>query len=179
MRLKEYYKKQVLPKMKEEMGIKNEMAVPRMEKVTLNVGLGPGMKEPKYKEQVEATLAAITGQKAVLTKARKSISSFKIREGMEIGAKVTLRGDRMYDFVEKLINIVFPRVRDFRGIEVKKVDKDGNISVGIKETLAFPEISPEEIELNHPLEITITTTANSREEGRALFEKLGFPFKNK
>jgi large subunit ribosomal protein L5 len=177
MRLKQYYKKHVLPKLQEELGIKNEMAVPRMEKVTLNVGIGPGLKEPKYKEQVEATLAKITGQRAVLTRARKSISSFKIREGMEIGVKATLRGDRMYDFVEKFINIVFPRVRDFRGIEVKKVDKDGNISVGIKETLAFPEISPEEIELNHPLEITITTTANSRDEGVALFEKLGFPFK--
>ncbi len=181
MRLKELYKKKVLPQLKQDFDIKNDLAVPRLDKVTINVGLGPGLKdkEPKYKEQVVATLTKITGQKPVMTKARKSISSFKIRAGMEIGAKVTMRGNRMYDFVDKFINVVLPRVRDFRGIDSKTVDKDGNISVGIRESLAFPELSPEEINLVHPLEVTITTTANNRDEGFALFQYLGFPFKNK
>jgi len=178
MKIKEQYKKEVVPKMKEDFGYKNTMAVPRMEKATLNIGLGPGIKEQGYKEAAEQTLMKITGQKPVFTKARKSIASFKIREGMEIGAKVTLRGDRMYDFVEKLVNIALPRVRDFRGINDSTVDKNGNISIGLTESQAFPEVKPEEIDIILPLEITITTTAKTREEGLALFKNLGFPFKN-
>jgi len=178
MRIKDLYKKEIRPKMKEDFGYKNDMAVPRMEKVTLNIGLGPGLKEPGYKEAAEKTLVKITGQKPVYTKARKSISSFKIREGMEIGAKVTLRGDRMYDFVERLVNVALPRVRDFRGINDTTVDKNGNISIGFTESQAFPEVRPEEIEQILPLEVTITTTAKSREEGLALFRYMGFPFKN-
>lgn len=179
MRFKDLYKKEVLPKLKEDFGFKNNMAVPRMEKAVINIGLGPALKDPDFKEQAIATLTKVTGQKPILTRAKKSISTFKIRAGMEIGAKVTLRGDRMYDFVEKFINAVLPRVRDFRGLDEKCVDKNGNITVGITESLAFPEISPEEAKLVHPLEITITTTTNQREQGLALFKYLGFPFKEK
>jgi len=179
MRFKELYEKKVVPKLIEDFGYKNKMAAPRLEKITLNVGIGPGLKEAGYKEAVEATLMKISGQKPIPTKARKSISSFKIREGMDIGMKVTIRGKRMYDFFERLVNIVLPRVRDFRGIDPNSVDHNGNLSIGIKESHAFPEIKAEEIETVHPLEVTVTTSAQNREEGLALLKYLGFPFKSK
>jgi large subunit ribosomal protein L5 len=179
MQIKDLYKKEVVPKLMEDFGYKNKMAVPRLEKITINVGMGRGLKESGYREAVEATLRKITGQAPVSTKARKSISSFKIREGMDIGMKVTLRGQRMYDFFERFVNVVLPRVRDFRGIDPKGVDKNGNLSVGIRESYAFPEISAEEIETVHPLEVVMTTSASSRDEGLALFRYMGFPFKTK
>jgi len=177
--LKEKYKKEIIPALKEAFGYRNDLAVPHIEKVCLNVGMGQGLKDKDFKEVVQQTLLRITGQKPVLTKARKSISNFKIREGMVVGAKVTLRKDRMWGFLDKLVNVTFPRVRDFRGISPKIVDRSGNLSIGFKEYLAFPEIKPDEVEKLHGLQITIQTTAKNKEEGMKLFELLGFPFKKK
>jgi large subunit ribosomal protein L5 len=178
MNLKEYYKKEVVPQLKEEFGYTNNLAVPKLEKVVLNAGLSKGLKDSSFIETVENTLTRITGQRPVKTKAKKSISNFKIREGMVIGLKVTLRGDKMYDFIEKLIKITLPRVRDFRGLSLKSIDKEGNLNIGIKEHIAFPEIQADEIEKLHGLEMAIVTTAQNRQEGEVLFKSLGFPFKN-
>ncbi len=175
MSIKEQYML-LVPKLKEQLGVKNVHAVPRMTKVTLNVGLGKGLKDKAFTETVEATLKKITGQRPVFTKARKSIATFKIREGMNIGIKVTLRGPRMFDFVEKLVSVTFPRVRDFRGIDPKNVDSAGNFNYGFKEHIAFPEVSTDEVDRLHGLQVTITTSAKNREEGLALFTALGFPF---
>jgi len=175
--LKQKFTKEIVPKLKESLKISNTMAVPSITKVTLNVGLGKGLKDKAYLATVAATLEKISGQKPVFTKARKSIASFKIREGMNIGIKVTLRGPRMYDFVEKLVSITFPRVRDFRGIDLKSVDQGGNFNYGFNEHIAFPEVSPDEVDRLHGLQVTITTSAKNREEGIALFNALGFPFK--
>jgi large subunit ribosomal protein L5 len=179
MRLKEYYKKEIVPKLKESGGYKNELAVPKITKVVINVGFGRKSQEKAFVESVIESLTRIAGQKPVQTKAKKAISSFKIRQGMVIGACVTLRGQRMYDFIEKLINITFPRVRDFRGISEKSVDKQGNMTVGFKEHLAFPEIKGDEVENVFGLEVCLATTAKTREEGLELFKLLGFPFKKK
>lgn len=177
MRLKELYKKEIVPKLKEKFGFKNILEIPRYKKVVVNVGFGRHSKEKDYIDNVVNTLTMISGQKPVLNKAKKAISSFKIREGMIIGAKVTIRGGRMYDFIEKLINITFPRVRDFRGISEKNVDKEGNMTIGFKENIAFPEIKAEEIEKIHGLEVSILTSAKSREEALELYKLTGFPFK--
>lgn len=177
MRLKELYQKELLPNLKEKLGYKNDMQVPRVEKVTLNVGLSRNFKDKEFVDEVQQNLAKIAGQKPVLTKARKSVSSFKIREGMLIGAKVTLRGQRMHDFLDKLIHIVFPRVRDFRGISEAAVDDAGNMSLGFSDSLAFPELEAHKVKHSHGLEICITTTARDREAGVELFRGLGFPFK--
>lgn len=177
MRLKEKYTKEIMPKLQEKFGYKNNMQIPKMEKVVLNVGFGRHNKDKDYIANVVKTLTDITGQKPVLTKAKKSISSFKIREGMTIGATVSLRGERMYDFVEKLVNLTFPRVRDFRGISNKGIDRTGNFTVGIKESSAFGEVKAEDLEKIHGLEISIATTAKNREEGLELFTLIGFPFK--
>lgn len=160
-----------------EFGYKNVNAVPTIKAVTLNVGLGPGLKEAKYLETAEKTLTRISGQKPVKTKARKSISAFKIREGMVIGMKVTLRGKRMWNFVDKLLHVALPRVRDFRGLPPKAFDKNGNYSIGFKEHTAFPEIRSDEIEAIHGLQVTIGTSAKSPEEGKALLSHLGLPLK--
>jgi large subunit ribosomal protein L5 len=176
-RLKTQFNKRIAPALKEKLSVKNIHSVPRMEKVTLNVGLGQGIKDSAFHENVISTLQRITGQKPVFTKARKSLASFKIREGMPIGLKVTLRGPRMYDFVEKLVSVTFPRVRDFRGVERKSVDAAGNFNYGFKEHTAFPEISSDEVDRLHGLQVTITTSAKTKEEGTELFEALGFPFK--
>lgn len=177
MSLKETYKKDIVPKLKEEFGYKNVNAVPSVKKITLNVGLGKFMKEAKYLETAENTLRRITGQQPVKTKAKKSISNFKIRQGNVIGMKVTLRGKRMWDFMEKLIKISFPRVRDFRGLSTNGFDEQGNYSVGLTEHIAFPEISPDEVEVVHGMQITVSTDAKSKEEGTSLLKHLGFPFK--
>ncbi len=174
MRIQEKYKKEIIPELKKRLDIKNTLAIPRITKVVINVGVGK--KEKDFISTVEANLARITGQKPVLTKAKKAISAFKTRQGMVIGVAVTLRGKRMYDFLEKLINISFPRVRDFRGISEKHLDNMGNLTVGFKENISFPEIRADEIENIHGLEISITTTAKSREAGLELFKLLGFPF---
>lgn len=177
MAFKDYYKKEVVPKLMKEFGYKNVNAVPTIKAVTLNVGLGPGLKEAKYLETAEKTLTRISGQKPVKTKARKSISAFKIREGMVIGMKVTLRGKRMWNFVDKLLHVALPRVRDFRGLPPKAFDKNGNYSIGFKEHTAFPEIRSDEIEAIHGLQVTIGTSAKSPEEGKALLSHLGLPLK--
>lgn len=171
------YKKEVVPAMVKEFGYKSQMQVPKISKIVLNVGYGKFLKEPNYAEMVEKNLINITGQKTVRTKAKKSISNFKTREGMEIGVIVTLRGNRMYYFLEKLLNITFPRIRDFRGISGKSFDGRGSYSFGMKEITAFPEIKHADMEKNHGLEITITTTAKNKEEGKALLDLMGFPFK--
>jgi len=178
-RLKQKYTKQVIPKIKEKFGYKNNFEVPKLAKVTVNVGISAAKKDEKYLELVENTLKRITGQKPVLTKAKKAISAFKIRQGNTIGAMVTLRKTRMYDFVDKLISVALPRVRDFRGLSPKSVDKSGNLSIGFREHLVFGEINPDEVEAIHPLEVVITTTAKNQEEGLEFLTLLGFPFRKK
>lgn len=177
MAFKEFYKKEVVPKLKESFRYKNANAVPVVETVTLNVGLGPGLKDARFLEAAEKTLTRISGQKPVKTKARKSISTFKIREGMVIGMKVTLRGKRMWDFLDKLFHVTLPRVRDFRGLPQKAFDGRGNYSIGFKEHIAFPEIPSDEIELLHGLQVTIATSAKTDEEAKALLIALGLPLK--
>jgi large subunit ribosomal protein L5 len=175
-RLKEKFNTKVIPQLKEELGVDNVFALPVIKKVTINAGLS-AKKEPKFIEVLLETLEKISGQKPVATKARKSIAGFKIREGLVIGAMVTLRGKRMWDFIEKLVHVTFPRVRDFRGIPLTAIDRSGNFNYGFKEHLAFSEISPDAVDTIHGLQVNITTTATTREEGLALFKALGFPFK--
>lgn len=163
--------------MKEKFGYRNDMLVPRLTKAVLNVGFGHQIKEKEFMVSVERGLTKITGQKPVFTAAKKSISAFKIRDGLIIGAKVTLRGQRLYDFIDKLVNITFPRVRDFRGLSEKSVDNSGNLTVGFKEYSCFPEIRAEEIDNIYGLEVCIGTNAKNREEGLELFRLIGFPFK--
>ena len=177
-RLQKQYREKVVPALQEKFGYKNVNQVPKLEKVTLNVGYGRHAKEASYIENVENTLKAITGQRPIHNKAKKSISNFKIRDGMDVGMSVTLRGSKMYDFVDKMISVTFPRVRDFRGLSRKAFDRQGNYSIGFKEHIAFPEIKSDAIDQIHGLEIIITNTANSKEEGEALLEKLGFPFES-
>lgn len=177
--LRKTYTEKLRGVLKEKMNISNIAAVPKLDKVTVNVGLNPSKKDAKHKETVLKTLERITGQKPVLSKAKKSVSGFKIREGMEIGAMVTLRGNRMYDFVQKIISVALPRVRDFSGLSPASFDKQGNYSIGFKEHLVFPEIKTDEVEQIHGLEVVVTTTASSKEEGQVLLEALGFPFKKK
>jgi large subunit ribosomal protein L5 len=177
MNLKEYYNKEVINKLKQEFGYKNIFEVPKIDKVVLNAGLSRGLKDASFIDTVESTLTRISGQKPIKTKAKKSISNFKIREGMIIGMKVTLRGARMWDFLEKLIKITLPRVRDFRGLILETIDNQGNLNIGIKEHISFPEIKADEIEKLHGLEIAVVTTAKNKKEGEALVKALGFPFR--
>ncbi len=179
MKLIDKYKKEVIDKLKEKFGKTNSLSVPKLEKVIVNVGLGPYMKEKDKLEEIEKNITAITGQKPVYTRAKKSIAGFKLREGMIVGMRVTVRGKRMYDFIDKLINVSLPRVRDFRGLSEKSVDKSGNLTIGFKEILAFPEIRSDKINVINGLEVTIKTTSKNREEGLELFRMLGFPFKSK
>jgi len=165
-----------MPELQKTFGLKNRMQVPSVRKVVLNVGVGKFTKEKQYIENVEHTLQRITGLKPVRTKARTSISNFKIREGNIVGVCVTLRGKRMYDFLEKLLRVTLPRVRDFRGISKKGFDARGNYTLGFKEHLAFPEIKADEVDFIHGLEITIHTSARSKERGLQLLTAMGFPF---
>lgn len=174
--LQEQYKTAVVPVLKEQFGYTNIMEVPRVEKITLNVGYGRHNKDKGYIDNVEQTLRQITGQNPVHNKAKKSISNFKIREGMDIGMSVTLRGERMYEFLYKLINLALPRVRDFRGVSTKAFDRQGNYALGLKESIAFPEVTAESIEKIHGLQIVISTTASNKDEGVALLKNLGMPF---
>ncbi len=178
MDMKEFYKKEVAPKLKEQFSYKNVNAVPVVQSVTLNVGLGPGIKDARFLESAEKTLTRISGQRPVKTKARISIATFKIREGMVVGLKVTLRGKRMWDFLEKLFKISMPRIRDFRGLSPKAFDGQGNYSIGFKEQISFPEIHPEETEVLHGLQVTIATSAKTDKEAKALLTQLGLPLKN-
>lgn len=178
MTLREKYQKEIAPELQKELGVKNVMAVPKVSYVTLAVGLSQGLKDPKFLETAENVLTRITGQKPVKTKAKKSISNFKIRQGMVVGMRVTLRGPRMWHFLDKLLNVTFPRIRDFRGLTSKLVDATGNVTVGFKEFLPFPEIRPDEVERIHGLQVTVTTTAGNRKDGTVLLKRLGFPFKD-
>jgi len=177
MKLKEKYQKEIAPKLKDKFGYSNVMAVPRLIKVVINAGVGRNAKDKAFIDGVVSSLERISGQKPVLTKAKQSISAFKTRKGMVIGVAVTLRGQRMFDFVEKLVKITFPRVRDFRGISLGQVDRCGNLAVGFKEHIAFPEIKADEADNIHGLEVCLATTAKTREQGLELFKLLGFPFK--
>lgn len=177
-RLKELYKSDVVPALTKEFGYKNVMEVPRVTKITLNMGVGEAIGDKKQIENAIADLEAISGQKAVVTKARKSIAGFKIREGWPIGAKVTLRAERMWEFLDRLVDISLPRVRDFRGINPKSFDGRGNYSMGVREQIIFPEIEYDKVDKLRGLDITITTTARTNDEGRALLKALSFPFRN-
>ncbi|KKP59640.1 MAG: 50S ribosomal protein L5 [Candidatus Magasanikbacteria bacterium GW2011_GWC2_34_16] len=178
--LYKFYKEDVVPKLKADLGYKNIMQVPKVSKVVLNAGIGRFIKDASYIENVERTLANISGQKPIRTKAKKAISNFKIREGLEIGVCVTLRGAQMYEFLEKLIKITFPRTRDFHGVSDKSFDKNGNYTIGFKENSPFPEVKSAEIEKLHGLQIIVNTTAKNATEGKLLLTYLGFPFeKNK
>ena len=163
--------------MKAKFGYDNNMAVPKITKVVLNVGIGKAKDDPKIAELVENTLKRISGQKPIYTLSKKSISAFKVREGMKVGLKVTLRGARMWDFLTKLVTIALPRVRDFRGLDPKSVDGHGNLNIGFKEHMVFPEIKSDEVEKIHGLEIAVSNSAANQEEGLELFKFLGFPFK--
>ena len=176
-RLQEAYEKQVVPALMKELGLTNRNAVPKLEKVSLNVGLKAGLKDPKFVDAAERTLTKISGQKPVKTLAKKSISNFKIRQGMVVGMMVTLRGRRMYDFIDKFINVTLPRVRDFQGLPQKSVDARGNMSIGFREFMAFPEIRPEDTDVMHGLEVTIVTTAGEKAKGLALLKAVGVPFR--
>lgn len=174
-----HYKKNVVPALKKEFDLKNIMQVPKVSKVVLNVGYGRHSKEGAYIDNIEKTLTAISGQKPVHNKAKKAISNFKTRVGMDIGMSVTLRGPRMYEFLYRLINITFPRVRDFRGLTTKGFDKQGNFTVGFKENISFPESNIETPDKIHGLQVIVSTSAHSKEEGLALLKQMGFPFKDK
>jgi len=168
-----------VPAIQKELGLKNVMQVPKVTKVVLNAGIGRFIKEANFIDNVEKTLTKITGQKPIRTKAKKAISNFKIREGQEIGVMVTLRGPRMYDFLEKLVKVTFPRVRDFHGISDKAFDGQGNFTIGFKENVAFPEVKMEEIDKIHGLQIIVNTTAKNKVAGKSLLTHLGFPFSKK
>lgn len=175
--MRELYENECRPQLQKEFGYQNRHQIPKVEKVVLNMGLGEAVQNPKVVEKAASELTLIAGQKAVVTRARKSIATFKLREGMPIGACVTLRRERMYDFLAKLVNIALPRVRDFRGVSFKGFDGNGNFSMGIKEHIIFPEIDYDKIEKIRGLNITIVTSAHTDDEGRALLAYLGMPFK--
>ena len=175
-RLRETYKTSVFPALTEKFNYKNVMEVPKLEKVTINMGLGEAKDNAKLMEGAVEELAIITGQRPVVTKAKKSIANFKVRQGMPVGAKVTLRGDNMYEFIDKFFNIALPRVRDFKGVSRNSFDGRGNYSLGIKEQLIFPEIDYDKIDKIKGMDITFTTTAKTDEEAQALLEMLGMPF---
>lgn len=176
-RLKKYYQEQVLPKLKDELGIDNPMRLPRITKITINMGVGEAVGDKKVLENAVNDLEKIAGQKVVVTKARKSIAGFKIRDGWPIGAKVTLRQDRMYEFLDRLISIAIPRIRDFRGISPKQFDGRGNFTMGVSEQIIFPEIEYDKIDKLRGMDISITTTAQNDDEGRALLRAFNFPLR--
>ncbi|WP_421866942.1 50S ribosomal protein L5 [Motiliproteus sp.] len=176
-RLKALYKDKAAAEIQQELGLKNVMEIPRITKITLNMGVGEGIGDKKMIENAVADMEAIAGQKAVVTLARKSVAGFKVREGWPIGCKVTLRGERMWEFFDRLVDIAIPRIRDFRGLNSKSFDGRGNYSMGVKEQIIFPEIDYDKVDKLRGMDITITTTARTNEEGRALMTALGFPFK--
>jgi len=175
-RLKEKYRKEVIPALLERYGYKNVMQVPRLDKIVLNIGLGEAIQNAKALEAAESDLVAISGQHPVITRAKKSIAAFRLREGMPIGLKVTIRGERMYHFLDRLVNAVLPRVREFQGVSPNSFDGWGNYTLGLKEQISFPEVDYDKIDKMRGLEISIATTAKTNEEGRHLLELLGMPF---
>ncbi len=176
-RLQQYYREQVLSRLQRDLGIENPMEVPRITKITVNMGVGEAVADKKVMDAAVGDLARITGQKPLVTKSRKAIASFKIRAGLAIGCKVTLRGARMYEFLDRLINIAMPRIRDFRGVSPRSFDGRGNYSLGVKEQIIFPEIQYDQIDQIRGMDITITTTARDNRQGRALLEAFNFPFR--
>ncbi len=176
-RLKDHYVKAVVPALKKDFGYENIMAVPKIDKVSINIGLGEATQNSKLMDVAVNELGAISGQKPVVTKARKSIAAFKLRENMPIGCMVTLRGDRMYEFLDRLMNIALPRVRDFRGVNPKSFDGRGNYTLGLKDQLIFPEIDYNKVDKTKGMNISITTTAKSDAEGQALLKLMGMPFR--
>ena len=176
-RLREHYHKKAVPALTKEFGYKNVMAVPRLDKITINIGMGEATQNAKLMDGAVAELAQIAGQKPVITKASKSIAAFKLREGMSIGCMVTLRGDRMYEFFDRLVNVALPRVRDFRGVSTKSFDGRGNYTLGVKDQLIFPEIDYSKVEKTKGMNISITTTARTDAEGVALLRQMGMPFR--
>lgn len=175
-RLKEKYQEEVIRYLMDKFGYKNVMQVPKLEKVIVNIGLGEAKDNPKALESAVNDLTIITGQKPIITKAKKSIANFKLREGHAIGTKVTLRGEKMYDFLDKLMNVALPRVRDFRGVKPTAFDGRGNYALGLKEQLIFPEIEYDKVDAIRGMDIVIVTTANTDEEAKAFLEKMGMPF---
>ena len=175
--LREFYKNEVVPALTKEFGYDNPMRVPKITKVVLNMGVGEALTDKKILENAASDLTKISGQKVIITKARKSVAAFKVREGWPVGCKVTLRGERMYDFLERLVGISIPRIRDFRGLNPKSFDGRGNYSMGVTEQIIFPEIDYDKIDSLRGLDIAITTTAENDEEGRALLKALRFPFR--
>src|SRR6478672_2107935 len=176
-RLRQHYAKVVVPALSKEFGYKNVMAVPKITKIALNIGLGEATQNAKLMDGAVTELAQITGQKPVVTKARKSIAAFKLREGMSIGCMVTLRGDRMYEFFDRLVNVALPRVRDFRGVSSKSFDGRGNYTMAVKDQLIFPEIDYSKVDKTKGMNISITTTARTDAEGLALLKQMGMPFR--
>jgi len=176
-RLREHYQKNVVPSLTKEFGYNNPMAVPKLEKISINIGLGEATGNAKLMDGAVNELGAIAGQKPVVTKARKSIAAFKLREGMSIGTMVTLRGDRMYEFLDRLVNVALPRVRDFRGVSSKSFDGRGNYTLGVRDQLIFPEIDYSKVDKTKGMNISITTTARTDAEGVALLRQLGMPFR--
>ncbi len=176
--LKEKYTSEIVPRLKEELGLNNVMEVPRVTKITLNMGVGEALGDKKVLENAVADMEMISGQKPVVTKARKSIAGFKVRDGWPIGCKVTLRSDRMYEFLERLISIAIPRIRDFRGISPRSFDGRGNFAMGVSEQIIFPEVDYDKVDALRGMDITITTTARTDDEGRALLRAFNFPLKD-
>jgi len=176
-RLQQYYRDNVVPQLRKDLGVANVMEVPKIVKITVNMGVGEAVADKKVIEAAAGDLAKITGQKPVLCQARKSIASFKVREGLAIGCKVTLRGERMYEFLDRLISVAMPRIRDFRGVSPRSFDGRGNYNMGVKEQIIFPEIQYDQIDQIRGMDITITTTAKDDKGGRALLEAFQFPFR--
>jgi large subunit ribosomal protein L5 len=176
-RLKQHYEQNLLPALMQRLGLSNPMEAPRITKITVNMGVGEAVADKKIVDNAVKDMEAITGQKAVITKARKSVAAFKLRDGMPVGCKVTLRRERMYEFLDRLINVAIPRVRDFRGLSPKSFDGQGNYSLGVKEQIIFPEIDYDKVDAIRGMDITITTTAKDDEGGRALLDAFEFPFR--
>lgn len=177
MKLKERYLKEAVPMLKKQFGYTNDLQVPRLEKIVVNMGIGEATANAKAIEGGVKDLTTVTGQKPIVSRARKSIAAFKVRQGMPVGVSVTLRGGRMYDFLSKLINIALPRIRDFRGVSPKSFDGRGNFALGVKEQLIFPEINYEQVDMVRGMDIVVVSTARTDQEGRALLEHLGMPFR--
>ena len=176
-RLQDHYRSEVVPQLKEDLGLDNVMQVPRVSKITLNMGVGEALVDRKLVNKAIDDMTLIAGQRAVMTRARKSVATFKVREGWPIGCKVTLRRDRMYEFLDRLVSVAIPRIRDFRGLSPKSFDGSGNFSMGIQEQIVFPEVDYDHIDTVRGMDITITTTARNNEQGLALLEAFKFPFK--
>jgi len=178
-RLQTDYRERIVPELRKQLGLANPMEVPKITKITVNMGVGEAVADKKIMDNAVGDLTKITGQKPLVTKARKSIATFKLRTGLAVGCKVTLRGERMYEFLDRLINIAIPRIRDFRGLSPRSFDGSGNYSLGVKEQIIFPEIQYDAVDQLRGMDITITTTARDNKQGRALLEAFNFPFRDK